>query len=466
MRKALFVTILLLLLSAAGMSAAAVYVNLASDDVVLTEEILRGDAAAAEGLEITLDTSLKHQLFWNTVLRTGTAPESSTDYEFTVKKTYSQNDVVNGSFELYSDFSFEFMFADEVEGKSGLESVCNELYALSEASGGLEYSKEVYVKDYYDYYPIQLFFTSPYSNKIWNYYYDTDDADYKIIQDFFRIPVLEDEQVSVSVSASGSSASYGLGSVDDGDSFNLYSYSAVTEKACYFTFDPHSSQGKTVDLSLIPGGYGIYRIGYDLELLSADGRSIPFDASSLEMVYPLDTSVDVFDMRIDIENEKLLLFTMENERFILTVIELDTMETLQKVECCDSLCSSCYIYYYADDYLVFRQTRQSGDGTYEAYISLIAKTDDGSYELRFNIPMESENELGNYRTSEVEADYDGERLALVYPSYQNCEFLIAVYDADGLGYLGRWLSSLDTDFYDTYSYNDYCQIDEISVFWK
>lgn len=82
-------------------------------------------------------------------------------------------------------------------------------------------------------------------------------------RDFFKIPVIADEQVEISVSkgAGGRGISYGLKSTDS-DSFSIRSESALTDDACYFTFTTRTVYGDIVDTNLIPGGYGIYRLPY------------------------------------------------------------------------------------------------------------------------------------------------------------------------------------------------------------
>ncbi|MGN1002241.1 MAG: hypothetical protein ACI4PC_05670 [Oscillospiraceae bacterium] len=484
MRKALVITALLLVCSIGGLTAAALWVDAPRAEVVLTETVLSGDPAAAEGLEISQGTTLNNQLFWDTVLRPGARAESETAYAFTVKKTYAQGESDYSSLQLYDHVEYgSGAFRDNGE-PLGLDKVYKELYEQS-AADGQEHKRRVYLKDYYDYYPIALTFDTPDCHvqlDLYLYgYSDMEEAEpgteayaFQKLQDFFRIPVLEDEQMELQVSVQGNGSSYGGGSVEGSDSFDLWAYSVLTEGVCYFTFDPHTYQGNTVDLSLIPGGYGLYRLPYDPERRSEDGQELcPLDMDALEMVYPLDPSVRIVDLRTDPEKENLLLLTGEGDSCVLTVIRAETMETVQRLVLWDDPDISGWLYHDGGDFLLMSQSRQTEEETWERCISLLARRADGSYELRFTVPMELDEKLEYFRDSGLAAAYDGERLALVYPGWgydrnrnlrENCGLVTAVYDETGLRYLGDWQSSLNTGYSQVYSY--YCRCDSLSVLWK
>ena len=83
MRKALIAFCLLFALAVGGMIAIHAEVNEVRDQVVITEEIIYGDKAAAEGLTILAQAALENgHLNWDTTYTIGEQPTSSTKFEY------------------------------------------------------------------------------------------------------------------------------------------------------------------------------------------------------------------------------------------------------------------------------------------------------------------------------------------------------------------------------------------------
>ena len=70
MKKALVLTIALIILSISGMAFAFADINAARDQVVLTKNVKYGDDSAAEKLEVQVRTHYDYHLFWDTVYQT------------------------------------------------------------------------------------------------------------------------------------------------------------------------------------------------------------------------------------------------------------------------------------------------------------------------------------------------------------------------------------------------------------
>lgn len=296
------------------------------------------------------------------------------------------------------------------------------------------------------------------------------------INRFFRIPMLPNESMRCEVTRfsaedddlyvepKGWNAMVG---VPGEDHFAFAMTFCAADDAIYFTFDPHTENGELVDLSLIPGGYGIYKLPYDRE------RDV-FLSGELEMVYALDPALHYVDMHLSPDGQKLLLereersvMAADSEAFAQLVPEPDdeeeyyevklTAETidftrmeaegsqevlrgLDSVSCRDG-----------GDYLVF------SDGTSRMCVLSYA---DGRYERTLSL----ENlRLDNGLTETLptyslmrESYYDGERLVLVGLSYVELTDTsaygayadysggvdVAVYDANGLAYYGKLTSNL------------------------
>ncbi len=295
---------------------------------------------------------------------------------------------------------------------------------------------------------------------------------------YFRISMLENESMGYQVKRypqaqndlylkpdGWNSLVGGAGS----DHFNFDTISCRTADAVYFTFDPHTEKGKLVDLSRIPGGYGIYRLPYDRE------QEI-FLSEKLEMIYALDPDQRYVGLTASPDGRKLLLQRQEKiplepgsaewkelvrtpepdrayDAVILTAETIDLAsrkaeEAQEVLRGLDSIISRN-----GGDYLTF------SDGVSRL---CVLTYEDGRY--RKTLSLEDLPAVPCYSMAE-QMDYDGERLALTeLSSVQTTEPVVygwdggvsggadvAVYNADGLAYFGRLYSNLqgwtdDRDF--------------------
>ncbi len=290
---------------------------------------------------------------------------------------------------------------------------------------------------------------------------------------FFRIPVLESESRILEAernsidSIGGAWLSYELDRTKkNSDSFSFETIACSTPEAVYFTFDPHSYRGELVDTSLIPGGYGLYRLPYD----PAEKVFLP---ETLEMVYPLDPTRDYVSIHSSPDGQKLLLTsrawqfgdTEESSRYEVANPEpvtefdrarrltaevvdlasmtrektLDVLQSRYEIQCRD-----------AGDYLVFSDAVSK--------ICVIAYQD-GSYHKTLDLAdlamaSRPDEDLPCYGYLKQMA-YDGERLVLVGYSYVKADRVqeswdwspqsdaeLAVYDRRGLAYFGRLTDNL------------------------
>ena len=152
-----------------------------------------------------------------------------------------------------------------------------------------------------------------------------------------RIPVLEDEYCEISVNRTDGDyiSGWGFGSANTGDRFAMGTMSAVTREAAYFFFDAHSDSGKLVDLSLLPDGFGVYRLPFtdiSLEGVTGSGRVVKcVDVHELEMICPLDPNIRLRDLTIDYQLEQLMVHSIEEETYYITFVDMATGAVLQKL---------------------------------------------------------------------------------------------------------------------------------------
>lgn len=459
MRKALALLLILVLICSAGMIGAHAVINEERDQVTITENIIFGDKLAADGLNVIRNAQWQYHLHWSTDYNISAENRYSTEFDFTQREKRDERIAAYVPSELsFSGYINGGMGSDSGIGReelseffTGLEELC--LDVMERTPAGEEYTEYVKLSDYCEFYPLYISIV---------YYRKTDENGNQYVRfvegndcepintalrEYFKIPVDREELLEVRVykAPNGAVTSLDINCVAGGSRF--YVLSAVTEKAAYFTFDT----GSTVDFSHIPDGYGIYRIPFSDEFIFK-GETFPTAAgNAIEMVYPLDTDTVIQSMFTDQSEERLILLTRENSKELFTVIDLATMETLQRFEIgnYDESGSGWYISE-SEDYLVL---------TSGSRIAVIDILENGDYSLNYVVdrcPEEMADAL--YYTTEIVTAYDGERLAIGWslrketPPYRSCGFSIAVYDRTGLLYYGDYESGLMSGTETSYQY--------------
>lgn len=454
MKKALLLILALAVLGACGMGYVFAETNAAKDQVAITELAQYGDTAAADGLEITVRTHYDSRLFWDTTYVTETA-QAQTDFLFSQAQINFDRPWEYSGVASSSSVEYGFDMAAEGENK-GIAAAYQALFERT--SPGSEQTETVYLKDYYEYYPLSVTLEFPDCFLSWdgNYAVDeepvwgTEEYIIRSFQKFFRIPVLEQETTEISVSKNVDGSIGGMGSDStESDAFYLWTMSTLIENGCFFTFDTHTNQGAVVDTSLIPGGYGIYYLPYYEGGIMKDGSKYPgVDIDAMSMVYALDPAAKVVSVSTNQTQDKLLVLTEENQQCVLAVLEVETMACLQRLELAalGPEGNVWNVYFYDDFFVLWLSGNQ---------LVLVETAENGSYVHRFTVTTDGGDELANHMSYSAVMDWDGQRLAVsdvlsnnnsrsngeFYNKY--CSFSLAVYDETGLLYFGNYLSSLD-----------------------
>jgi len=436
MRKALIAFILIFALMIAGGVYTMHDAALPRDEVVVSEILRRGDTSAAEGLSLAMHTNFDDHLFWDVDYTPGQAENTKTDYRVSAKKDYGEYMYEPLAVNLAVEYDSVYMSnIDEIvdPNNESLEGIAKAYWELwMETPNGGEGVKLIHLKDYYDYYPIggsvevagvEVSFDT------WALEHEESfpmaKAAHKAINEYFCIPVLENdtEYISLRKDDVGNINGRGSGS-GNSDNFYLWSDALILPDAVYFTINNRSSEGKLVDTSLIPGGYGIYRLPYTME--NGEGK-IQFD--ELSTVKSLDEEFDVGFMFRDEPMEKIILIGVIREETRMLVIDAESMETLQDILISDE-CDGCWQYYDGGDFIVMGL----GDGS----LALVERQENGEYLLRFVIEDEAHGEL-YYRYDAKAWAWNGEKLAVSgYKDLDDmderyvADFYYAVYDKTGL----------------------------------
>ncbi|MDO4541134.1 MAG: hypothetical protein Q4B48_08625 [Syntrophomonadaceae bacterium] len=454
MRRAFIVTLLLLIAALVGVGGAALQVNSARDQVVLAAHTVQGDPAAAHGLTVRCHATYDDRLFWDTSYSAG--PEAVTTTEYTFSSTRREQPVAPLREGVFLErMSFKWLELDRgfdpatSTPLTGLPAAFQALYDA--AAPGEEKTAVVNLRDYYDYYPLTVTLNLP--GTPFNQAED-DPAHFPphqvpeeyaavtaAFQEFFKFPVLADEQIELSVQRDADGYAVGYGSSATSDAFHLWSvHSAVTADACYFTFNNRTQNGGIIDTSHIPGGYGIYCLPF-----SAMDSIAAVRAEELYMAYPLDPAVEFLHLGLAPRSDRLLLHTREDGKYMMTVIDIATMSARQRLEIGEGSENEF-------DWFVFEGDGFLTVGVNYRWLAVIAATPDGDYEVRFTAEVAGEQASWHQSLDWAVMDYDGRRLAVAdflwntdmtgHITHQGCGFYLAVYDETGLAYWGEYPSSL------------------------
>ena len=179
------------------------------------------------------------------------------------------------------------------------------------------------------------------------------------------------------------------------------------------------------------------------------------------MVFPLEQHQEVIYLTLSNDESKLLMFTKEHETTYLTVIDVATMNQLQKIEITDA---KQFTFYEYDNCIVLNGWE---------YISVIEKQEDGLCRLAFTVSRMKEVNDSNYQKGVATTmSFHNEKLVIVdrtgdktYGSLETCGFTVAIYNSTGLVYYGEYESSLSA----TTNPNDYafnCLPIKYTVSWE
>lgn len=470
MRKVTIIMCIILILTLGGTCFAAVKIYDSRDEVTLTEMTAWGNKNSIQDLTMQMNIMYKDRLRWKTMVPMGKAEEAVTEYTSSITPVYADLDRDGG---LSMDLSIDTSMIQDNILQGNLGGITKAYVELADTIGANEEAeKEIYLKDYIDYYryTVQLDIpgTDIYRNASWtNKTVKQEQEKYAIekLNDFFKIPVLEGERHSIFVGKNEQGNIYHTGSGSgESDYYYMWTFNAIAENDLYFTFDTHSWNGVVVDTSLIPGGYGIYCLPFDgsLEGSEENADRISADVDGLKMVYSLDPQIDVMHLHLNDNKDKLILHAEESGKYVVTVIEVSTMNTLQKIEVMDWDKDYGYQIYEEDNFFVNMVHKTQEEGKIEAVV--FTENKNAECEIAFISEIQNKN-IPSFNTSNMYLGFDGTRLAMSgfledeEQGYrETCNLFLAVCDASGMQYYGEYRNSLETG-YNLGRYSYHCHRD-------
>ena len=503
MRKTLVIFLALVLVCGCGAALAAQAVGALREDITFQEHIFSGDPAAADGLTVQLNAGMQHKLNWeSTVQFSAQDYRAETSFCFLPAGQAEQPEMSYRGVEI--EFYRDAYTSGDADAFGFSEAYQSLLDTLSPGESG---SETIRFADYYDEYPFEFYIDLPgvRYEPLADWEDASEDSEWPgeraqaALGRFFCIPVLPDEYVELGIDKSmdGTGSGRSISSVMEGDRFWMNTESVVTDDACFFWFGNRTDKDRLIDTSRIPGGYGVYMLPYGP--LSPDAEASAFYGGNTNEVYtdrltcffPVDPETRIEHLALTPDKTRLLLHTVENNIYYVTLIDCKTGTVLQKLSVSDFDPEEDYVNITeTEDFVCIQQTQgricvltQDADGLYQlallseyspdalyspVYATVRAMAFDGS---RLAIVNNDETVLVNY-DNYTKGYLAGSTEALITPDgtyVDNCGFILTVFDETGLAYSGGYVSSLEGCNYvngRAMRYEDLIQPDTITLSWQ
>lgn len=425
-----------------------------ADQVAFQEKVYAGTSDAAKGLSFRLETDHEDYLYWDCRYTVGGSLEIKEAFRAGTKEDYLRPfyEEYPGVI-LYDDAGFNYTRYYNIHSGNlhGLAKAWSELYKQTSNENG---EKLIRIKDYCEYYPLKLeLITDCGTNASYTSIYATDDyacTVTKEFNDYFRIPVLEDDHLKIGYHMMEGSNSYpGTGSHNH---FDFTSVGIVKDQNAYFTFIPRTDQGTLVDTSLIPGGYGIYAV--DIEINAVGWKCV--SSGTLRTVCSLDPALTVCQIRTDSTGKLLHVFAWDpDQNLLLLTFDIASGQELHRETLLQSKMSG--------NHTVSYFVGQGCDLLYVDRSEYLVLTEESDGTLRHHMTLKrDENQQPEITLQPCNISFDGQRLAIVYNSQQlnfredelngynrwderpAGEVFVSVYDQTGLIYSAAFSHTLES----------------------
>lgn len=462
MKKTIIFCLASAVLAVGLISGAAAVLDSKKEAVLLDEEILYGDPAAAEDLAIDIRYELPDDnynrtahVWWDLSYRFHDGIKMTPKFNFLHDPPYRDYTWEYRGLRLETLGSYEgrynenYWITDEF-----FESIGKTLpvyNAESPQSGTIN----VDLSDHFDYIPFWFIFDYPngvtdltINERVVGSGYQL----YQKLNELFQIPVQKNTYVTIGFSRDQNGElefahTQQFGYDDDGNPIDalILSSSVCTDDGIYFTISPTDQNGNRLNLSELKLGYGIYHLPvtpYSPD--DPDNDMMQPDPDNLRRVIELDPEPidEIIHLEVDEARDRLYVLTRTSGRAALLCYDTVTYTLLDTVKLGAAFSSILY----EDGYLIICYN----DNTF----SVLVEKNTKHIELFRHRSHFAEAYLINY--PETKIAFDGERLAIASPNYDKSviDLTLAVYDADGLQFHANYSSSLQQDLASRWYYLD------------
>ena len=432
MKRALFTAVVLFLLASFFLGAAWAAVDGQKEEILITEHTLEGDPEKAAGLTVRMVSQWQDHLVWDTAYGWGSGKPESRFAFYSMEKSWPKQDT--GSLELSCTTNWgtvrvesgeEPVYGEAFEeGKISLAAAVNGVAGRTKA--GERRTETVALRDYYPYYPLEL----QLNKDGFDVYYDSEDEDWEVLTDYFRIPVDENHREEITVEKNEAGEVTQIQCSDQSET-GIWGCSAFGQQGVYFAYYLEQA-GK---ISKEPGeNYGLYYLPYVEEEEKRGSGSFTVNPCEIRKACELEPGVVPIAMELDEREERLYLVSREEETVFLSIyrVEEGKAAILQKLP-------------------VRRVSGESG-GEKNPYFRDLSVKASGALmvwaDASFAFAVWNGEELELWRLEEEKVpdalfaservwDFDGERLVLGnFADTMSVSVSLHVYERDGLAWRG------------------------------
>lgn len=446
MKRSIITAGLVFVIALAGLAITYFYVNGQQDQVNIRETVLKGDPAAAEGITLKFKTCDVDtgQLLWNTDYRISSGAQARSEFQRVTNGRYCEDwDKNEASF--YEAFPSGHNSDEEnsVEKfpSSAIEDLIKDI--AGRTKNGETLTETYQMKDYFDYYPLDLQVDM------------TEEKPYIGVNtstsDYFKIPAPENYPLDVSVTKDGQGNITSYDILSAGNSLTVDTKSLCTSDGCYLALDtPYyttdyvteesGDENTTIKIPLSDKMRAIHYLPF-IAKEKDDQKWYEVDWKNARPVYMIPAGVKVSDIQSSPDGKNLLLFTEEQGQTYFSVIDMESMKLLQKI-CLvhDKKTSYMVMKNHGDDILVFLENGQ--------FYLFTQKGNQYTMELSDHLYRMSVLKDVSMRPPFLSFDYDGKRLAIAATDVgdllevYNCSCYLFLFDKEGLQYAGYYKNSL------------------------
>ncbi len=430
MKKSLVIALLLICLSIGFIASAFYKMDMQKTALTIEEETLYGDKSFAKGITMTSRTHVNYHLFWDTVF---TAENSNSTFRFSQTER-PKSRVYKPELSLYTSLNM---------GMSGLGLLNDEDdYLLRPAKdvasmtlAGEVRTETVYLKDYYDFYPVSADLMFPDAQVEWTNYM------HQFFSEYLKIPILKSQMLEVSISKNKADQVTDISLSTLQDDIALYSDSLFDNKACYFVVMSY------IDTSENPFVLSEEASGIHMLPLETTTNFIRPLINQMELVYPVDPSTSkILDFAQSTDERYFYLFTLEDNAIMISVIDKQDMTCVQKLTLNDGKDHIADKVPQGINYLVQQNNfiiPFFSDGKFSLLNESNSKEAPLSLEMSGQLFESSQMSYGNF--PQIATAYDGDRLAMIFYQdyYQSSTANLLIYRQGQLLYTGRFQQSTD-----------------------
>lgn len=420
-KKGFILTATLLVLSVFVLVFGTIVIDKPKENLEIEETVLFGDIVAAENISISGTLDFRGHLLWNTSVTPGQAKKAET--KFTLVSDAQEKDYPSEPGAFLDARWFFTLSPDLVTEDASIAPLIAPAREIADrTTPGTTKKETVFLKDYYDVYPISLHVS-------WedNTYYEVSDDD---VSKLFAFPIEPDATVSISI--------------EKDTAGNVISAHIVSESTS--TWDTPNAQffGDTLYFSIQQ--YPLYA-GEDFVDDNFQGVW-RVDREKKDQFYEYTLVGEVYtDERIDRilafektpnREDRLALLTAEGTKTVLSILSVPEMEVLQRLEFSPEKDEMNMDYMEMQDgYMLLKD--------YDGAFILFDEQQDGTYQQKIRNTFrqfETNTETQRNYAFDVTSVYNGERFAALWECSAN-KIQLHIYDKTGLIYASRFANSLD-----------------------